>query len=81
MAIERTLAFVAEDLASSAYPESAKNPTVASIAKMVMTTMSSASVNHHRFFLSPLSIFRIQEVSGSMLDYFNWVSKGPFRFS
>lgn len=43
---ERTLVFTAESFASSVYPDKARNPTVAKMARTVITTMSSASVNH-----------------------------------
>lgn len=42
---ERTLAFTAESLASCEYPESARNPMAARIAKTAITTTSSARVN------------------------------------
>lgn len=41
----RTFAFSAEALASSEYPDSERNPTVARIARIVITTMSSTRVN------------------------------------
>lgn len=41
---DRTFALMAESLASCEYPESAKKPIVASIANIVMTTMSSTKV-------------------------------------
>ena len=47
---DRTFAFAAASLASCEYHERAKKPTVASIARTVTTTMSSASVNQENFF-------------------------------
>lgn len=45
-----TFVFTAESLASCVYPESAKNPTVANMARIVTTTMSSAKVKARKNF-------------------------------
>ena len=54
---ERTFAFIAASLASEVYPESARNPTVANIAKMVITTMSSTRVKAENLRILRVALF------------------------
>ena len=50
--IDLTFAFIAESFASCEYPESARKPMVAKIARIVMTTMSSTRVNADNFLVT-----------------------------
>lgn len=64
MAVYTDLTFVlmAESLASCEYQDNAKNPTVASIAKIVTTTMSSAMVNPiQSLTCSRISLFSVSK--------------------
>lgn len=56
-----TLALIAEDLASWEYPDNAMKPMVARMARMAMTTMSSAMLKPERilFFKAfPMAVFK-----------------------
>lgn len=76
---DRTLDFDAASLASSEYPESARNPTVARMARTVTTTMSSARVNPDHFLEAAfLRIFQTREETESVTVFRISVEKRGF---